>query len=86
MTGSRSEFDVTVSPNPLFKDFVFNVSGSADDNILVELFDVTGRLLEAGEVTNSTYTMAGDALSPGVYMALILSGDQMKSIRIVKTQ
>lgn len=79
---------LTVYPNPV--DDELNIKGMVDNNedVSIEIFDLTGKLVYSSTVTVSDYTlealvnMAG--FSSGSYMLKVTQNGESKTVKIVK--
>ena len=76
-----------VFPNPSLEGFNLLVSNTnADQPTLVNIFDVTGRMVETFEYTyNAGLVHFGDALNSGVYFLSVQQGDTKNVTRLVKS-
>ena len=84
---SSMKKNITVYPNPV-KDFLV-VDFNADklEKSRYQLFDGTGRIINAGELKNLKTEINTSSLSPGLYMLSISSGGKIvKTFKIIKNK
>jgi hypothetical protein len=76
-----------VFPNPSLEGFNLLVSNTnADQPTLVNIFDVTGRMVDTFEYTyNAGLVHFGDALNSGVYFLSVQQGETKNVTRLVKS-
>ncbi|HKR06929.1 MAG TPA: T9SS type A sorting domain-containing protein, partial [Bacteroidia bacterium] len=82
----NNNFDVTVYPNPSSGDFVFEISNAGNEKISVNIYDVIGKLVLSEAIHNSQFTIGNPQLTPGIYSAEIICGENKKVMRLVKTE
>jgi hypothetical protein len=71
-------------PNPTSDYFILNTSGFENEIAFVNVYDLTGKLLQHEMITGEA-TMLGSSLSAGLYLAKIESDGEMKQvIKLVK--
>jgi hypothetical protein len=79
-----TEMDVQVFPNPSASHFQVNISSSVKEKILVNLYDVNGKLIPTG-ITNPLHQhYFGADLKPGVYLMEVKQGNKRKLMKLVK--
>jgi hypothetical protein len=81
-----TEFDLKLYLNPSVNSFKLNFTSSSDENVKVEMYDLTGRLLEsrdlkATEINNQEF---GNNYTSGVYVIVLKQGSLVKSVRAIK--
>ncbi len=88
---NENEFLVTVYPNPFTKNFEVLYNIENQENIKIELYDVTGRKLytfENNEENAGKHSISVDAkninLQPGVYNLKFTAGDESQTIVVIK--
>ncbi|MBC7864793.1 MAG: T9SS type A sorting domain-containing protein, partial [Bacteroidia bacterium] len=79
-------FDVNVYPNPSSGDFVFNFENTNEAKILISVFDAIGKLILTEESSDKQFTIHSSQLSPGVYSAVIVNGENKRVLKLVKTE
>ena len=84
-TVSENIFDVKVFPNPSPGDFVFEVSNTANKKNSIAIYDVIGKLVYSEDIFNSHFTIRHSQLSPGIYSAVVINGENKKVLKLVKT-
>lgn len=74
----------SISPNPAVD--IIQIKGLSEGNANIAIFDLTGK-----EIMTVQFTVAGDVskinvqeLKTGVYMARVVQGDQLKTIKLMK--
>jgi len=82
---SSGVMDVAVRPNPSTGDFVFELTNLIEDDITVEIYDVLGKMILSENVQQPVFTIRDAALLPGIYLAVIRSVNERKTIRLIKT-
>jgi PKD repeat protein len=79
----EAEFFVEAYPNPSSSSFALHLIASPDESVNVNIYDVTGRLIETYKnVTENT--QIGTNLSVGMYSADVSQGENHKVLQIVK--
>jgi hypothetical protein len=82
---SAAGFDVTVYPNPTENVFTFIIQSSSADFYSINIFDVTGRIVEAYEnVSAAKEFKCGAKLTDGIYFAEVVSAGEREVIKLVK--
>lgn len=77
---------VSVYNNPTKNYFTLSVEpGTRPENILVRLFDMTGRMVEATN-SSSQIIRVGSKLGAGIYIAEIRRGDEVSFMRLIKQE
>ncbi len=79
-------FDAIAHPNPFAESFGIELMSSSNNDISVNVYDMTGRILETRNVSTSEMTSAtfGDRYPAGVYNIVIQQNDNVKTLRIIK--
>lgn len=79
-------FSAVAYPNPFTDNFSIDVKSSADEQIQINVYDMTGRLLEhrSAEVSDADSMTIGDGLPSGVYNVIISQGEEVKTLRVIK--
>jgi hypothetical protein len=83
---SKSDFDVTASPNPFADNFSITVTGASSEDVKIRIFDMTGRLLEDVVVKASQIDefQTGVSYPSGVYNVIVTQGSDAKTLRLIK--
>jgi hypothetical protein len=71
----------SVFPNP-FREFF---SLSSENKVTMNVYDMTGRILESRENISGTI-VAGESLSPGMYLIEVSSGTNRKVFPVIKSE
>ncbi len=79
-------FQTSVYPNPSSGDFNFEFNNPAGEKISVRIYDVIGKKIFAIETFDSQFTIHHAQLNSGIYAAEILSGENRKVIKMMKTK
>ena len=95
LKGLQSYFsnDVQVTPNPVSSTSEINISYQLNSNsaVMVDLFDMQGRLVRSLPQENVTYgtynkTMSVEGLPSGMYVCKVTANDQVQTTKIVITE
>jgi hypothetical protein len=81
-----ASLEVAAYPNPTSSHYTIRVNaGNAKDRILLQVFDVSGRIVETRNNVSagSTFTL-GDKYRPGSYFIRVIQGKEHKEIKLVK--
>jgi hypothetical protein len=81
-----TSFGVKAYPNPFDDDFKVEVNTSTDEAILVNVYDMLGKLVENHQVNVSDLStfVIGDKFVSGVYNIEVIQGTQFERLRVVK--
>ena len=80
----EEEFSASVSPNPSEADFTIRVSNAAGGHFSAAVFDVLGKMVLTLANKGDAVVIPGNALSPGIYVTVIASGNRQQILRLVK--
>ncbi len=81
---------LSASPNPFASATAFTVSGPLQKNVVLEIHDVTGRIIArpdiraTGRVAWNGADFHGRRVPAGEYFALLRSGSQRIALRMMK--
>jgi hypothetical protein len=83
---ASSEFSLNVYPNPSANSFKVNYFSSNNEDVKVEAYDLTGRLLESrnvkyGEINSQEI---GNGYNAGVYLVMVKQANITKTVRVIK--
>ncbi|HEY0045975.1 MAG TPA: T9SS type A sorting domain-containing protein, partial [Flavobacterium sp.] len=83
---AENAFAATAYPNPFADNFSIDVTTSLTETIKVNMYDMTGRLLETREVAPSEVKalQLGDRYPSGVYNVIVTQGENVKTLRVIK--
>ena len=83
---NEEAFDVLTYPNPFMADFTISLTGESEELIGIDIYDVSGKLLEHHVVlTDELESLkVGSELSGGIYNVVITSGNQHIQKKVVK--
>jgi hypothetical protein len=73
-----------VYPNPTKYKYTLFLEGNSNENVQVEVFDMTGRLLKNIESTPGQIIEFGEDLPIGAYFAIVSQGTYKKTVRLIK--
>jgi hypothetical protein len=77
--------DFIIFPNPSSTAFTLQSDGFKDDQLLINITDITGRLVSKSTVaSNELPYLFGSTLLPGIYIAEIISAEHRQVIRLVR--
>ena len=79
-------YEVKAYPNPYAESFKLDVNTSSEDQVSVRVYDMLGREVESREASVSTITSLeiGSQYPSGVYNIVVIQGDQVKTLRVIK--
>jgi len=76
---------LAASPNPSKTEFAIKtISSDKTNEIVLQLFDIYGRLIEARKTTAGSTITLGSQLRPGSYYVKAIQGDQHSEMKLVK--
>ncbi|WP_298135998.1 MopE-related protein, partial [Flavobacterium sp.] len=78
--------NASIVPNPFSSVFNIKLENNSTDNITINVYDLTGRMLENKTIQSSEIQSFsfGENYPSGVYNLILSQGDQVKSLRIIK--
>lgn len=76
--------DISIYPNP-FADEIY-VSSPNENRVEVKIFNVSGTMLlaETIESWHKNYRISTEGLEPGIYFVRMVSGERIKTIKVIK--
>jgi hypothetical protein len=75
---------ISVAPNPA-KDFIrVQATGAIESNALIQVFDLTGRMMKTTSVTSAETNLEINELPSGVYILKYVSGSHVQSFKFTK--
>ena len=79
-------FNAVAYPNPFADTFQIELTTSAEANVDVKVYDMTGRMLEQKSVSASEMQtlQVGERYPAGVYNVVVTQGEQAKTLRVIK--
>jgi hypothetical protein len=83
---SAIAFDAVAYPNPFADTFNIELTTSAEADVNVKVYDMTGRMLEQKVVpaTDMQTLQVGERFPAGVYNVIVTQGDKAKTLRVIK--
>ncbi len=76
------ELDLNIYPNPISD--IISLTIPVDELVSITIFDILGKLVAQGSLTNTNLSMNVNSLSQGIYIAKLQSGDISKTIKLIK--
>ena len=85
-SNDKSTLSVVAYPNPYSNSFNLKVNSTDRNNVIVTVFDMTGRLIEKKEmnVNEVSEIQIGNNYSSGVYNVIVNQGEEVKTVRVIK--
>lgn len=79
-------FDARTYPNPFNNSFKLGINTSDEEAISVQVYDMIGRLIDLKQisVTDIENTELGSNYPAGVYNVVLMQGENIKKLRIIK--
>ena len=77
-------FEPGIYPNPSALNFTLQSEIEPETEIALTIFDIAGKAINSFKNIRSTSFTFGENLSPGIYFAEIISGNNRKIIKLVK--
>ena len=65
-------------------DFVVEISTAVTERIIVNIYDIGGKLIISEVVTTPKFTISNTQLVAGIYSAEIICGENKKVLKLVK--
>ena len=80
------EFDASGFPNPFTKEFSIQLNSNSDEDIIIEISDVTGKKLGIYSLKKSDLetTLIGQNFQAGLYHVIIKQGNNSKLLKVIK--
>jgi hypothetical protein len=78
------EFKVNTYPNPTAANFTLIVQSASNEKILMQVFDLFGRLVEIRNIAPNAMVKFGDQYRTGTYFVRIISGKLFKELKVIK--
>jgi len=81
------EFSARVLSNPSPNYFELQLNGNTGSKMQLKVYDLQGRVVETKTSLQSNQTLRfGTSYAPGIYLVQITQGNQIQTIRLVKTR
>ena len=78
---------VSAYPNPTTDNLTLNISEFDISNLLYQLYDMQGKLLQHEEITGNQTSIVMSNLVPATYFVKVVQGNkEVKTFKIIKTQ
>ena len=82
-----NDFTASIHPNPYNNQFRVSISGNNDEMVSATLYDITGQVVEEKKGMPSDNDMTlGAGLARGVYMIKVTQGNNIKVMRVIKSE
>jgi len=83
----NADLKVSVFPNPFKQGFSLQMEHVADAPISLKMMDMSGRILINQIISQeSIHQTFGNELNSGMYFVEIAQGDEVRRIKIIKTE
>lgn len=79
---SSIENEITAFPNPFSNEFTLKLANN--DEAIIQVFDINGRLIHNQIVNNTNEIFLGKEFSAGVYLINVLQNNDTKSFKMIK--
>jgi hypothetical protein len=73
-----------VWPNPSSDGFKLEIQSSSNENAVLSIFDINGRLISNGNVGSQKNISFGENLKAGIYMVVVQQGKNSNTVKVVK--
>jgi hypothetical protein len=77
-------FAANVWPNPSSGDFKLEVQSSSNENAVLSIFDINGRLISNVNAGSQKSIAFGENLKAGIYMVVLQQGSNSNTFKVVK--
>jgi len=77
---------IKVSPNPSSDEFVLTTQTSKNEKIEITVIDMQGREVYRATGSGNNKYIFGRTFAPGVYIARVIQGNYIQTIKVVKTE
>jgi hypothetical protein len=77
-------FASNVWPNPSSGDFKLEVQSSSNENAVLSIFDINGRLVSNVNAGSQQTISFGENLKAGIYMVVVRQGNNSNTFKVVK--
>lgn len=74
----------SVSPNPSKEVFALSIMKDFAEELIFEVFDFAGRLVESGKIAHNSKATLGEDLIPGIYVLVLKSENHFYTQKIIK--
>ena len=78
-----SESNVSLFPNPATNLLNIEFNNYGSELIEMEIFDITGKVLKKGQLTNSQSTINIEDFQKGIYFVKLINGETSESYKVV---
>ena len=78
------DFDVRAYPNPSLNDFTIVVDSKISSKIILNIYDMSSRLVKKIEGNYGKPIVFGDDLPTGIYYTVISQDDNQKTLKLIK--
>lgn len=77
-------FAANVWPNPSSGDFKLEVQSSSNENAVLSIFDINGRLVSNVNAVSQQTISFGENLKAGIYMVVVRQGNNSNTFKVIK--
>ena len=77
-------FATNVWPNPSIDSFKLEVQSSSNENTVLSIFDINGRLISNVNAGSQKSISFGENLKAGIYMVVVRQGNNSNTFKVVK--
>ncbi|MBS7787865.1 T9SS type A sorting domain-containing protein [Flavobacterium sp. CYK-55] len=83
---NQTIFETTAYPNPFSGNFKIKLNSSSNELVQIKVYDLLGRLIEQQifDYSDAETKEFGENLNSGVYNVIILQGEELKTIKVIK--
>lgn len=81
---AKVSFEAIAYPNPFITQAGIDLTTSSRGSFNIQVYDMTGRLIDSQNYSGSGTIMVGESYPSGVYNVIVNNGTEVKSLRIVK--
>lgn len=78
----EQELDLSIFPNPVSNEISLTIP--EDEIVSISIFDILGKFVNQASLTHNNASMNVSMLSQGIYIAKLQSGDNSKTIKLIK--
>lgn len=79
------DYHISIAPNPSIGEFRISVEEGKIQSMMINVFDIFGRLRESFITTTSDILMIGQDYAPGVYLVQVTIEGRERTLRIIKS-
>lgn len=80
----NAPFATNVWPNPSSDGFKLEIQSSSNENAVLSIFDINGRLISNWNAGSQQTISFGENLKAGIYMVVVRQGNNSNTFKVVK--